>query len=153
MFVLSGSGVYKELWPHDAPVVITPHSVPEMTAVSHQAHGVILGGAVTIQQLLEVLRAPAAASAAAGSAAQGAGQPCSAAAAGCGAAAGGHASCSTTGSSNSSMKGGAPASTAVAWGAMADHLERIAGGAYMIQTSHIYSCACACILIIIFMFM
>lgn len=129
--VPSGSGVYKELWPHDAPVVITPHSVPEMTAVSHQAHGVILGGAVTIQQLLQVLRAPAAASVAAGSAA----------AAGCGAAAAGRASCGTTGSSSSSsstLKVEAPVSTAVAWGAMADHLERIAGGAYSIQTTHMF---------------
>jgi hypothetical protein len=74
-----------------------------MTHVSHQAHGVILGGAVTIQQLLQVLRAPAAAAAAA-----------------------------ERGLSSSSSNGDggavAPACTARVWGAVADHVERIAGG-------------------------
>lgn len=98
----TGSGVYKELWPHD-PIVITTHSVAEMTHISHQAHGVILGGATTIQQLIHVLRAPAAAAAAIGASA-------------------------AAGGAGDSVGGGAPASIAKAWGAMADHLERIAGG-------------------------
>jgi hypothetical protein len=97
----TGAGVYKELWPHEASVVINTHAVSEMTHVSHQAHGVILGGAVTIQQLLQVLRAPAAAAAERGL---------------------------SSSSSNGDGGGVAPAGTARVWGAVADHVERIAGG-------------------------
>jgi hypothetical protein len=91
----AGAGVYKELWPHAAPAVITTHEVAEMTSITHHHHGLLLGGAVTLQQLLHQLKAPAS---------------------------------SSGRSSSSGVSGGAPASTAKAWCAMADHLERIAGG-------------------------
>lgn len=143
---LSGSGVYKDLWPHDR-FVIDLSAVKELHEITHHHHrqGVMMGAGVTIQQLIRLLRTPAAAAATEGRKQQTVEQKdgqsavhhhCSSSSVN-----GGQLQCqgnghcagskSNAGSGVTAAECGAvaaaPSTTKEVWSAVADHLERIAG--------------------------
>lgn len=123
--LVSGAGVYKELWPHH-PVVVDLSGVDELRTVQQGQQGVYLGAAVTIQQLIDILRSPPSPAAAApeGASLNHAGGAASAADHHCRSS---DQQCHDDSSCWSRGAAAAPSSTHIMWSAMADHLERIAG--------------------------